>query len=152
MGDRFLLWLGAGAVCAGVTVGMLAGAGTAFAQTDSDGGDGAATTSQSAKTADNEQGSSSVDTSQSPDPKPAFARDVVKAIDAVNDAVTRVVKTAGDRTRSTVTESNVRTTIRPEPGRRAANLVNDVVAAVAHKPDRKVEAEKTRQADPVDEA
>ncbi len=48
MGDRFLLWLGAGAVCAGVTVGMLAGAGTAFAQTESDGDDGAKT-SQSAK-------------------------------------------------------------------------------------------------------
>ncbi|MDT5006772.1 MAG: hypothetical protein QOJ24_3948, partial [Mycobacterium sp.] len=37
MGDRFLLWLGAGAVCAGVTVGMLLGAGTASAQTESDG-------------------------------------------------------------------------------------------------------------------
>ena len=49
MGDRFLLWLGAGAVCAGVTVGMLAGAGTAFAQTESD-GDGGAKTSQSANT------------------------------------------------------------------------------------------------------
>ena len=36
MGDRFLLWLGAGAVCAGVTVGMLAGAGTASAQTESE--------------------------------------------------------------------------------------------------------------------
>src|SRR5215218_802608 len=133
MGDRLLLWLGAGAVCAGVTVGMLAGAGTAFAQTDSDGGDGAAPTSQSAKTADNEQGSSTADTPKKrPDPKPAFARDVVTAIDALNDAVTKVVKTAGDRTRSTVAEPNVRTTIRPEPGRRAANLVNDVVAAVTH--------------------
>jgi pimeloyl-ACP methyl ester carboxylesterase len=151
MGDRFLLWLGAGAVCAGVTVGMLAGAGTAFAQTDSDGGDGAATTSQSAKTADNEQGSSTADTPKRPDPKPAFARDVVKAIDAVNDAVTKVVKTAGDSTRSTVTEPNVRTTIRPEPGRRAANLVNDVVAAVTHKPDRKAVIEKTGQTNPVEE-
>lgn len=43
-----MLWLGAGAVCAGVTVGMLAGAGTAYAQTDPD-GDGAAKTSQTTK-------------------------------------------------------------------------------------------------------
>ncbi|WNG93791.1 alpha/beta fold hydrolase [Mycobacterium sp. ITM-2016-00318] len=150
MGDRFLLWLGAGAVCAGVTVGMLAGAGTAFAQTDSDGGDGAATTSQSAKTADNEQASSTIGTPKRPDSKPAFARDVAEAIDSVSDAVTQVVKTAGDRTRSTVTEPSVRTTIRPESGRRAATLVNDVVAAVTPKPDRKVEVAKTPRADPVE--
>ena len=56
MVDRFLLWLGAGAVCAGVTVGMLAGAGTAFAQTDPD-GDGGVKTSQTTKPAENESDS-----------------------------------------------------------------------------------------------
>ena len=104
MGDRFLLWLGAGAVCAGVTVGMLAGAGTAFAQTESDGDDGAKT-SQSAKPAESQPDSDKGDAR----PKPG--RDAVKAInavkDAVDDAVTRVVKAAGGNDRATAAESNI---------------------------------------------
>ena len=47
MVDRLFLWLGAGVVAAGVTVGMLAGAGVAYGQTESD-ADGGAKTSQSA--------------------------------------------------------------------------------------------------------
>ena len=98
MGDRFLLWLGAGAVCAGVTVGMLAGAGTAFAQTESDGDDGAKT-SQSAKPAESQPDS------DKDDARPKPGRDAVKAInavkDAVDDAVTRVVKAAGGNDRAT---------------------------------------------------
>ncbi len=152
MGNRFLLWLGAGAVCAGVTVGMLAGAGTAFAQTESD-GDGAQT-SQSSKPAENKQVSSKDDTSATPDARPRFARDAAKAIkavtDAVDDAVTKVVKAAGDNDRATAAGSNVATTVRPEPGQRAAKLVNNVIAAVTPGPDRKVVADKTRQPDPVE--
>ena len=139
MGDRFLLWLGAGAVCAGVTVGMLAGAGTAFAQTESDGDDGAKT-SQSAKPAESQSDSDEGDAR----PKPG--RDAVKAInavkDAVDDAVTRVVKAAGGNDRATAAESTIRTGTRPKPGQRAAAFVNDVVdnmvAAVTQAPDRKV--------------
>ena len=123
MGDRFLLWLGAGAVCAGVTVGMLAGAGTAFAQTESDGDDGAKT-SQSAKPAESQSDSDEGDAR----PKPG--RDAVKAInavkDAVDDAVTRVVKAAGGNDRATAAESTIRTGTRPKPGQRAAAFVNDV--------------------------
>ena len=52
MVDRFSLWLGAGVIAAGVTVGMLAGAGVAYGQTES-GGDDGAKTSQSAKPAEN---------------------------------------------------------------------------------------------------
>ena len=152
MGDRFLLWLGAGAVCAGVTVGMLAGAGTAFAQTESD-GDGGAKTSQSAKSAENNQDPSKDDASAAPDAGPKFGRDAAKAIDAVkqavNDAVTKVVKAAGDSDRATVAESNVATPVKPEPGQRAAKLVNNVIAAVTPGPDRKVVVNKTRQTEPV---
>jgi pimeloyl-ACP methyl ester carboxylesterase len=52
MVDRFLLWLGAGVVCAGVTVGMVAGAGVASAQTESE-SDGGTKTSQDAKSSEN---------------------------------------------------------------------------------------------------
>ena len=153
MVDRLLLWLGAGVIAGGVTVGMLAGAGTADAQTESD-GDGGAKSSQSAKPADNEQDSSRTDTSEAPGAKPRFGRDAVKAINAVkgavNDAVTKVVKAAGDSERATVAESNVRTTVRPEQGQRAAKLVNNVIAAVTHQPDRKVVIDRTRQTDPVE--
>ena len=139
MGDRFLLWLGAGAVCAGVTVGMLAGAGTAFAQTESDGDDGAKT-SQSAKPAESQPDS------DKDDARPKPGRDAVKAInavkDAVDDAVTRVVKAAGGNDRATAAESTIRTGTRPKPGQRAAAFVNAVVdnmvAAVTQAPDRTV--------------
>ena len=119
MVDRLLLWLGAGVIAGGVTVGMLAGAGTADAQTESD-GDGGAKTSQSAKPADNEQDSSRTDTSAAPGAKPRFGRDAVKAINAVkgalDDAVTKVVKAVGDSERATVAESNVRTTSKTRTG------------------------------------
>lgn len=153
MGNRLLLWLGAGAVCAGVTVGMLVGAGAASAQTDSD-GDGGAKTSQSANTTESKQDSSSDDSSAASDVRPRFGRDAAKTIDAVkeavNDAVTKVVRAAGGSGRATVAESNVRTTVRPEPGQRAAKLVNNVVAAVTRQSDRTVVVEKTRQTDPVE--
>ena len=146
MGYRFLLWLGAGAVCAGVTVGMLAGAGTAFAQTESDGDDGAKT-SQSAKPAESQSDSDEGDAR----PKPG--RNAVKAInavkDAVDDAVTKVVKAAGGNDRATAAESTIRTATRPKPGQRAAAFVNDVVAAVTQAPNRKVVVDKTRDVDPV---
>jgi Alpha/beta hydrolase family len=152
MGDRFLLWLGAGAVCAGVTVGMLLGAGTASAQTESD-GDSGAKTSQSANTADNKQDSSKPD-SATPDTKPNLGRDAAKAIDAVkdavNDAVTRVVKSTGVTDRATVAQSNVATTVRPDSGQRVTKLVNNVIAAVTPGPDRKIVVERTRHTEPVE--
>jgi acetyl esterase/lipase len=155
MGDRFLLWLGAGAVCAGVTAGMLAGAGTAFAQTESGDDGGAAKTSQSTKAAETKPDSGQGDA------KPAFDRDAVGAVHvvksvkaAVHDAVTKPVKAVDGNDRETVSESNVATAPRPKPGQHAAAFVNDVVnniaAAVTHVPDRKVVIEKTRQPDPVE--
>ncbi|WP_123026986.1 lipase family protein [Mycolicibacterium stellerae] len=153
MGDRFLVWLGAGAVCAGVTVGMLVGAGTAFAQTES-AGEGGAKTSQSANTTENNQDSSRDAPSAAPDARPAFSRDAAKAInavkEAVNDAVTKVVKAEGESDRATVAKSNGATTARAEPGQRAAKLVNNFVAAVAPGPDRKVVVERTRHTDPAE--
>ena len=148
MVDRLLLWLGAGVIAGGVTVGMLAGAGAADGQTESD-GDGGAKTSQSAKPADNQPDSSRTDTSAAPGPEPSIGRDAVKAINAVkaavNDAVTKVVKAAGDQ-RKLRRRVNVRTAVRPEAGKRTATLINNVVAAVTHKPDRKIVLEKaTRQ-------
>jgi hypothetical protein len=153
MGDRFLLWLGAGAVCAGVTVGMLLGAGTAAAQTESD-GDGATKTSQSANAGDNKQDSSKPD-SATPTTKPGFGRDAAKAInavrDAVNDAVTRVVKSASVPDRASATQTtNPATTVRPDSGQRVTKLVTNVVAAVTPGPDRKIVVEKPRHTDPVE--
>ena len=114
MGDRFLLWLGAGAVCAGVTVGMLAGAGTAVAQTESD-GDGGAKTSQSAKPAENKQDSGKRQTPASARGTSAsFGSRAAKAIDAVRTRSTtrspRSSTPTGGNDRATVAESSVRTT------------------------------------------
>ena len=147
MVDRLLLWLGAGAVCAGVTVGMLVGAGTAHAQTESD-GDGGAKTSQSANTAENKQDSDTDGVAAARDNRPVVK--VIKAVkESVDDAV-KAVKAAGDRDPGAVGESNVRTTPKPEPGQRTAKLVNNVIAAVTQKPDRKVVVEKTRETEPVE--
>lgn len=57
MRDRFLAWLAAGAVTAGVTAGMLATAGMAAALPDAGGDDGATTASEPAKTPDAQQDS-----------------------------------------------------------------------------------------------
>lgn len=147
MVDRFLLWFGAGSVCAGVTVGMLVGAGTAHAQTESD-GDGGAKTSQSAKPAENKQDSDTDGVAAASDNRPVVK--VIKAVkESVDDAV-KAVKAAGDRDPGAVGESNVRTTPKPEPGQRTAKLVNNIIAAVTQKPDRKVVVEKTRETDPVE--
>ncbi len=74
--------------------------------------------------------------------------------DAVDDAVTRVVKAAGGNDRATAAESTIRTVTRPKPGQRAAAFVNDVVdnmaAAVTKAPDRTVVIEKTREVKPVE--
>jgi hypothetical protein len=153
MGDRFLLWLGAGAVCAGVTVGTLLGASTASAQTEAD-GDGATRTSQSANTADNKQDSSKPNSAR-PDAKPRFGRDAAEAIDAVkdavNDAVTKVVKSADVTDRATVTQSkNLATTVRPASGQRVTKLGNNVIAAVTPGPDRKIVVERTGHTEPVE--
>lgn len=155
MGDRFLLWLGAGAVCAGVTVGMLAGAGTAFAQTESDGGE-SAKTSQQAKTDDSQQDSAKP--SKPANARPAFGRHAVKAInavkDAVDDAVTKAVKAADGDGRATATAASTKLTATRSatgrPGQRATAFVNDVVAAVTAKPERTVVFERPRRTDPVD--
>ncbi|MDX1884657.1 alpha/beta hydrolase [Mycolicibacterium sp. 120270] len=156
MGDRFLLWLGAGAVCAGVTVGMLAGAGTAFAQTESDGGE-SAKTSQQAKTDDSQQDSAKP--SKPSNDRPAFGRNAVKAInavkDAVDDAVTKAAKAADGDGRATATAASnnltaTKSTTGPRPGQRATAFVNDVVAAVTAKPERTVVFERPRRTDPVD--
>jgi hypothetical protein len=159
MGDRFLLWLGAGAVCAGVTVGMLAGAGTASAQTESDGDGGGAKTSQSTKPAESQSDSGKDDAKPaSADARPGLGRDAGTAINAVkravDDAVARVAKVAGANDRATAAESTTRTATRPKPGQHAAAFVNDVVnniaAAVTHVPDRTVVIERTREVDPVE--
>lgn len=146
---RLMLWLGAGAVCAGVTVGMLAGAGTANAQTGSD-ADGGTGTSESAKSPESKQDSGNSD-------RPAFGRNIAKAINAVKDAVDDTVASvtkAANGTNSTgiagVAKPTVTKPVRPEPGQRAVTFVNNVVAAVTKLPERKVLIERTQKPDPVD--
>ena len=69
--------------------------------------------------------------------------------DAVDDAVTKVVTATRDGDRAAVTQSNVRTTARPEQGQRA-ELVNNVIAAVTPGPARTVVIDRTRQRDPIE--
>lgn len=140
---RLMLWVGAGAVCAGVTVGMLAGAGAANAQTGSD-ADGGASTSESTKSPESKQDSDKSD-------RPDFGRRVATAISAVkqavDDTVVHAVKAAnGIRPADTVGAAEP---VRSQPGRRAATFVNNVVAAVASRPERAVVTERTRRTEAV---
>lgn len=146
---RLMLWFGAGAVCAGVTVGMLAGAGTANAVTGAD-GDGGAKTSESTKSSDNQQDSDKKE-------RPRFGRDAAKAVnavrDAVDDAVTRVTavaKAADSSDRPSTVKPTAASSARPQPGQRAASFVNNVVAAVTTLPDRKVMIERKQKPEPAD--
>ncbi len=147
MGNRLLLWLGAGAVCAGVTVGMLAGAGSAFAQTESGGDASAATSPSTTKSADSKPDSGGVEA------KPKRDRPVAKAIravtDAVDDAMSSVVKAADGGGRDVGSQSPAPG--RPEPRLRSTAFVNNVVAAVTELPGRKVVVRKTRQREDVAE-
>lgn len=168
MVNRFLLWCGAGAVCASVTLGMLAaGAGAAYAQTDPD-GDGATTTSQSTNNVATQRDSSRDDTrrnwrhkrdgaeAKTDTPAADGAKDADAAKDAEDGA--DVAATAGGADDVTEHDSVLQATdrptgrnaARPEAGRRSADLINDVVAAVTHKPDRRVAVDKTPQTDAVD--
>ena len=139
MVDRLLLWLGAGAVCAGVTVGMLAGAGTAHAQTESD-GEGGAKTSQPAKPSENKPDSDKDDTEQDQQQKQNVNDEKTTAEDPDAKADVDIDKDDSAKERS-------RKAPKSEVGKRTAKLINNVVAAVTHKPDRKVVVET---ADPVD--
>lgn len=130
--DRFFLWLGAGVVTAGVTVGMLAGAGVAHAQTDD--GDAATKTSQSANTTESKHDSSKVDTKQ---PQRPTADDTKP-----NNATTPTVKADGDKV--DVAKANSRTAPRSAVGTRAAKFLDNVAAAVTHRPDRKAAVHKTK--------
>jgi pimeloyl-ACP methyl ester carboxylesterase len=70
MGDRFLVWLGAGMVTAGVAAAMVAGAGVAVADSPP-GSDGkGATSSESAKPTEN-KADSGTDSTGTPRPKPS---------------------------------------------------------------------------------
>ena len=109
--------------------------------------DGNTKTSQSANNPENKQDSTNDVKPTAADATPNFGRDAAKAIDAVkeavNDAVTKVVKAAGGSNPATVADSTIATTAKPESGQRAARLVNNVVAAVTHQPDRTVVVKKT---------
>ncbi len=159
MVDRFLLWLGAGAVCAGVTVGMLAGAGTACAQTDSDGDGGATQTSQPAKTVEKKQDSDRSDAWKHPRRKrddtvgkPAGQTADTNATDARDDGTDAAAPagvTAHDAADNAARPTG-RKAAMSEAGKRTVDLINDVVAAVTPKPDRTVLVERTRHTDPVE--
>ncbi|HET9562989.1 MAG TPA: hypothetical protein VFP27_00380, partial [Mycobacterium sp.] len=134
--DRFFLWLGAGVVAAGVTVGMLAGAGAAQAHTESD-SDGGVKTSQAAKSDENKQDSGKNDAGQDRQQKQNVNDDKNPNDPAVG---------ADDQPDAKVVERG-RKSLRSEAGKRTAKLINNVVAALTPKPARKVVAEK---ADPVE--
>jgi hypothetical protein len=145
MGNRLMLWFGVGAVCAGVTVGMLAGAGTAFAQTESDGGGNA--TSQESKPVGAQQDTDSTADSAAAKPRRDLGRRVVTALTGVKDAVDDAVGTTARAGVSGAAEERAATTTptRVKPGQRAAAFVNDVVAAVTSKPDRTVLTDRSRR-------
>lgn len=163
MVDRFLLWLGAGAVCAGVTAGMLAGAGTAYAQPDGD-GDGNAKTSQSAKPGATNQ-DSGTDAKKTPrhkrnhavgrtDTKPKVPDGDIKSADggaksADGDAKPDAGATEDDNTTDEVIRDDDRKAGKPAAGKRTPRLIEDVVTAVTRLPDRKAVAGRTGPADPV---
>ncbi len=145
MVDRFLLWLGAGAVCAGVTVGMLAGAGTAVAQTEPD-GDGGVKTSQTTKPAENKSDSGIDSARRNQRHKRNFVSDTKPAA-AADD---HDAKVDADVDKNDTPEQSGKKPNRPEPGERTAKLIDNVVSAVTHKPDRKVVFDKTRQTERVE--
>ena len=139
--DRFFLWLGAGVVAAGVTVGMLAGAGAANAHTESD-GDGGVKTSQAAKSSENETDSGKNDAGQQQN-----ANDDKSGVDDDPDAkVDRGVVKEDEAKQSS------RNSPRSEVGKRTAKLITNFVAAVTPKPARKVVVEKADPVEKVDPA
>jgi hypothetical protein len=138
--DRFLLWLGACAVCAGVGVGMLAGAGVANAQTDD--GDGGPKTSQAANPAVNKPDSDQGDSAKMPRHR--------LHVGEVNgdDGAAAKTDTVAD-TPDTATDGTHRRS-RSDAGKQTAALIDNVVKTITHAPERKVLVHRTRQIDPVD--
>ena len=150
MVDRFSLWLGAGVVAAGVTVGMLAGAGTAHAQTES----GSATTARRRRSRRNPLRTNRIRTrtrsSQDQQPNQTRQRRQVDNDPAVGRAGPDA-KVDRDSVKDDVTEERGRKTPKSEVGKRTAKLINNVVVAVTHKPDsqgRGREGRPRRKVDP----
>ena len=140
MVDRFLLWLGAGAVCAGVAVGMLAGAGVAHAKTDSD-VDGGAKTSQSAKTVENKSDS---------DNDGALTKHRQKHdVNVEKTDSDPVAKADVDADKENVAKVGDHNGPRSGADKRTAKLVSNVVAAMTHTHERKAVVDNT---DPVETA
>ncbi len=151
MVDRLFLWVGAGVLAAGVTVGMLAGAGVAYAQTESD-ADGGAKTSQSAKTNENEQDSRNIDSGANQQPK-QNVNDVKTDNDPAGDVDDDSDATADrDVVKEADAQPSSRRTPKSEAGKRTAKLINNFVAAVTPKPARKVVVDKTDPVEKVDPA
>ncbi len=149
MVDRFVLWLGAGAVCAGVAVGMLAGAGVASAHTESDGDGGGAKTSQTAKPAANKP-----DSDQDDSAKKSRHRQHIAEVKADDGAAAKAADAQDAVTRDTVKGDTVMGVAHKrsgsEAGNRNATLISDVVSAITHTPDRKVVVERTQRTDSAD--
>ena len=153
MVDRFLLWLGAGVVAAGVTVGMLAGAGVAHGQTESD-ADVGAKTSQPAKRAEDKQDSDKGDAGQNQQPKQnnndvKTANDPAIGADHDRDAQVGVDR---DAVKEDDAKQSSRKALRSEAGKRTAKLINNFVAAVTQKPPRKVVVEEVDPVEKLDPA
>lgn len=142
MGDRFLLWLGAGAVTAGVTMGMLAGAGMAAAETGSD-ADPGTTSSQSDNPAGHDTDAGAQNQKQS-QPQTSPTGNVDKDVNKNDDMNDDAVGTGND---TSDTDPAGTTVTRPgNPAdrpviRRATELVNSVVAALTQKPTRTVQVD-----------
>ena len=143
--DRFFLWLGAGVVAAGVTVGMLAGAGAAQAHTESD-SDGGVKTSQAPKSDENKQDSGKNDAGQDQQQKQNDNGDK-KANDPAVNADDPDATAARDVVRKDDANQNSRKALRSEAGKRTAKLINNFVAVVTPKPALKAVPERI---DPVD--
>ncbi|MGH3677377.1 MAG: alpha/beta hydrolase [Mycobacterium sp.] len=143
MVDRLLLWLGAGVLTAGVTAAMIAGAGAASAQTESE-SDGGAKSSQEAKPAENKPDSDEdkpgPDQPSTPEPDDEGPRADAKDPAAEDDV---------DAGKEDAAEENDQKTAKPETGNRAARLTNTFVATLRSERERKAVVEK---ADPVAKA
>ncbi|GFG52202.1 alpha/beta hydrolase [Mycolicibacterium agri] len=137
MGDRFFLWLGAGAITAGVTVGMLAGAGVAYAQTDgSDSGTKTSQSSDSTNSTEKQQDSSPSDTKQK------SRRDTTQTAEKGDTRATG--RDRSDENDGKSVAEKPRKALKNRTRSRHSNAVDNVVAAVTQRPHRTVVVGKSR--------
>ena len=117
---RFLAWLGAGTVVVGVSAGMLAGAGVAFAQDGSASDGGGTKTSESSKSTESKDDSKDTGAS-STGQSGANATDTADEADATHSDTDTGEGAAGDQDTDKATESEPDATVVDSKGRNDKN-------------------------------